>query len=131
MSYQTQIQSEAVNNKNFRKVLFTGGKSQLVVMDIKPGEDIGEETHDHVEQILYVFQGEGKAMLDGKESAVRAGDILVVTPGTRHNIINSGDESLKIATVYCPPNHIDGRVHATKQDAEADMADEEFGHGVE
>lgn len=131
MSYQIQIQSETVNNKNFRKVLFTGGKSQLVVMDIKPGEDIGEETHAHVEQILYVFQGEGKAMLDGKESVVRAGDVLVVTPGTRHNIINSGNESLKIATVYCPPNHIDGRVHATKQDAEADIADEEFGHGVE
>lgn len=131
MSYQSQIADETMKNSNFRKVLFTGKKSQLVVMDIKPGEDIGEETHEHVEQILYFFEGTGKALLNGKESVLRAGDVLVVTPGTRHNIINTGTESLKIATVYCPPNHIDGRIHATKKDAEADMADEAFGHGAE
>lgn len=130
MSYIGNIKEIALTNTLFRKVVFTGQKSQLVVMDIKPGEDVGLETHDHVEQTLYLFQGDGVALLDGKEQSLQAGDVLVVTPGTNHNIINRGDVSLKIATVYAPANHIEGRIHETKQDAIADEEDEAFGHSA-
>ena len=122
------IDRETEENGNFRKVLFTGAKSQLVVMSIPPGDEIGEETHDRVEQTLYFKSGEGEAVLDGERSPVRAGDVLIVLPGTRHNVRNVGDAPLKIATVYAPPNHIDGRVHATKADADADEEDADFGH---
>ncbi|WKZ29103.1 MAG: cupin domain-containing protein [Patescibacteria group bacterium] len=121
---------ETQENENFRKVLFTGKKSQLVAMSIPAGGEIGEETHDHVEQTLYFHAGEGEAVLDGQASPIRAGDVLVVTPGTRHNVRNTGSAPLKIATVYAPPNHIDGRIHATKADADADAEDEAFGHHV-
>lgn len=128
MSYQTNISIETEANGHFRKVLFTGIKSQLVVMNIPPGGEIGEETHDHVEQVLYFQSGNGEAILNDIPSAVGPGDVLVVTPGTKHNIKNTGSDPLKIATVYAPPNHIDGRVHQTKADADADTEDEEFGH---
>lgn len=131
MSYLGRIEDVAMENNYFRKVLFTGKKSQLVVMDIKPGEDIGEETHAHVEQVLYFFVGEGKSVLDGKERKLKAGDVLIVTPGTKHNVINTGAGSLKVATVYVPPNHIDGTVHKTKADAVADVKDEAFGEQVQ
>jgi mannose-6-phosphate isomerase-like protein (cupin superfamily) len=119
---------ETDENRNFRKVLYTGAKTQLVVMSIPPGGEIGEETHDCVEQVLYVKSGQGEAILDGERSPLAKGDALVVLPGTRHNVRNVGDVPLKIATVYAPPNHIDGRVHAAKADADADHEDEEFGH---
>lgn len=83
-----------------------------------------------MEQVLFFLSGTGKATLDGKESSVRAGDVVVVTPGTRHNFINDGKEPLKIYTVYAPPNHIHGRIHPTKANADADVEDEEFGHRV-
>lgn len=130
MSYRTNIYDAARDNENFRKVLFTGAMSQLVVMSIPPGGEIGEETHDHVEQTLFFLSGHGKAMLNDVESSVTTGDVVVVTPGTKHNFVNIGSEVLKIYTVYAPPNHIDGRVHRTKADADADQEDEEFGHGV-
>ena len=130
MSYQTNILESTQNNSNFRTVLFTGKKSQLVVMDIKPGEEIGLETHDNVEQTLFFMTGTAKAILDGQESAVKAGDVVVVTPGTAHNFINTGTETLKVYTIYAPANHIDGRIHKTPAEAQADDEDEEFGHGV-
>jgi len=130
MSVILSLQKITAENTNFRKVVFTGLKTQLVVMDIPVGGEIGEETHAHVEQTLYFESGEGKVFLDGKESSVKAGDVLVVTPGTRHNVMNSGTASLKVFTVYAPPNHIDGRVHETKADADADVEDEVFGHGT-
>lgn len=130
MSYQTNILKNTTENKNFRTVLFTGQKSQLVVMDIKPGEEVGLETHDHVEQSLFFMSGSGKAILDGKESEIKAGDVVVVTPGTEHNFVNTGTESLKIYTIYAPANHIDGRVHKTPADAIADQEDEDFGHSI-
>ncbi|HTK60158.1 MAG TPA: cupin domain-containing protein [Candidatus Baltobacteraceae bacterium] len=130
MSFIIHIDAETDANRNFRKVLATGEKSQLVVMEIPPGGEIGEETHAHVEQTLYFRSGEGEAVLDGAASPVRAGDVLIVTPGTRHNVRNTGADPLKIATVYAPPNHIDGRIHATKADADADAEDEAFGHGA-
>lgn len=126
--YLGDVISQAKNNTNFRTVIFTGAQSQLVVMDIKPGEDVGEEIHEHVEQTLFFLSGSGKAVFNGKEQPFKAGDVAVVTPGTKHNFINTGTESVKIYTVYAPPNHIDGRIHKTKHDAEADIEDEEFGH---
>ncbi len=131
MSFQTNILSKTAENDFFRQVLFTGSKSQLVVMSIEPGGEIGEETHEHVEQVLFNLSGTGKVVLDGVESEFDPGDVVVVTPGTKHNFINTGTEKLKIYTIYAPPNHIDGRVHKTKADAEADVDDEEFGHKVE
>jgi mannose-6-phosphate isomerase-like protein (cupin superfamily) len=130
MSFQTNIIKAAAENGNFRTVLFTGAKSQLVVMSIPPGGEVGKEAHDHVEQTLFFLSGSGKAILNGVQSAVGAGDSVVVTPGTEHNFLNTGTEPLQIYTIYAPPNHIDGRVHATKADADTDTADEDFGHAV-
>lgn len=130
MSFHTDVFGSTRANENFREVLFTGEKSQLVVMTIPPGGEVGEEVHDHVEQTLFFLEGEGTAVLDGERAPVKAGDAVVVTPGTRHNFLNSGDAALRLFTVYAPANHIDGRVHATKADADADEEDEEFGHAV-
>jgi mannose-6-phosphate isomerase-like protein (cupin superfamily) len=130
MSYITNIVEVAAKNTNFRTVLYTATKSQLVVMNIPPGENVGEETHAHVEQILFFQSGNGKAILDGQESPVKAGNLIIVSPGTKHNFINTGIEPLIIATIYVPPNHMDGRIHKTKADAVADMADEEFGEAI-
>ncbi len=131
MSFQTNIFKVTQDNPNFRQVLFTGAKSQLVVMNIPAGGEIGEETHPHVEQILFFLSGTGKAILDDIETPIAEGDMVVVTPGTKHNFINTGSEDLKVYTIYCPPNHIDGRIHKTKADADADQEDEDFGHKVE
>lgn len=128
MTHIINVIKEVKENENFRKVLLTGLKSQLVVMSIKEGGEIGEETHEHVEQTFVVESGEGVAVLNGVESLLRVGDALVVPPGTRHNVRNIGMTPLKIFTVYTPPNHIDGRIHKTKEDADADTEDEAFGH---
>lgn len=130
MSYSTNIIKDTTDNTNFRHVLFTGEKTQLVVMDIPPGGEVGEEIHEHVEQILFFLSGSGEAVLEGMKQNVGMGDVVVVTPGTKHNFINTGNESLKIYTVYAPPNHIDGRIHLTKADADADVEDEAFGEKV-
>lgn len=127
MSHHTNVVRAARENENFRQVLFTGKKSQLVVMHIPSGGEIGEETHDRVEQTLFFLSGTGEGMLNGETFAVSAGDAVVVTPGTRHNFKNTGEEPLKVYTVYAPPNHIDGRMHRTKADADTDAEDEAFG----
>jgi mannose-6-phosphate isomerase-like protein (cupin superfamily) len=128
MSHISNITEAAQSNTFFRKVIFTGAKSQLVVMSIPPSGEIGEETHEHVEQTLFVERGEGVAVLNGVESPFKQGDALVVTPGTRHNVVNRSATDLKLFTVYAPPNHIDGRIHETKADADKDHEDEAFGH---
>lgn len=130
MSFHASILEATKENLNFRTVLFTGRKSQLVVMSIPPDGEIGAETHDHVEQTLFFLSGQGKAVLNGAESDINPGDVYIVTPGTQHNFINTGTEPLKVYTIYSPPNHIDGRIHATKADADADAEDEEFGNQV-
>jgi mannose-6-phosphate isomerase-like protein (cupin superfamily) len=130
MSYKINVIEETKRNTDFRKVLFTGAKSQLVVMEIPPGGEIGEETHDHVEQTLFILNGEGVVELDGETKSIGPGDAVVVTPGTRHNFKNTGNVPLELYTVYAPPNHIDGRVHESKVDADADTEDESFGHSV-
>jgi mannose-6-phosphate isomerase-like protein (cupin superfamily) len=127
MAYHTNILNEARDNENFRRVLFTGARSQLVVMSIPPGGEIGMETHVHTEQTLFFISGTGEGTLDDKMISVGPGDVVVVTPGTKHNFTNTGGENMKVYTVYAPPNHIDGRVHRTKADADADVEDEAFG----
>lgn len=131
MSYITNIFKQTAENINFRKVLFTGNKSQLVVMEIPVGGEIGEETHGHVEQTLFFMSGMGKVILNGEESSINAGDVVVVTPGTKHNFLNTGTEPLKVYTIYAPANHIDGRIHTTKADADKDDEDEAFGEGIQ
>ena len=129
--YHANVAQEARDNDNYRRVLFTGDKSQLVVMSIAPGEDIGQETHARVEQTIVCVSGSGRLSLNGVESNFGPGDVVVITPGTKHDVRNVGTAPLKLYTIYVPPNHIDQRVQATKADAEADQADEAFGRRVE
>ena len=119
MAFNEDIVKKALANKHFRQVLSTGPHSQVVVMSIPPGGDIGEETHDDVDQILVFVQGEGKAVLDGKKSALAPGRLVHVPAGTRHNFINSGKVDLRLYTVYAPPQHEPGTVHKTKAEADA------------
>lgn len=131
MSYHANLVSATNANEFFRQVLSTGAKSQLVVMSIPPGGDIGAEVHANVEQTLVVVSGNGESIVDGVKQPMLTGDVLVVTPGADHNIVNTGQVPLKLYTVYAPANHIDSRVHKTKAEAEADTEDEAFGHGVQ
>jgi mannose-6-phosphate isomerase-like protein (cupin superfamily) len=127
MSYQGNIIKATQENANFRRVLFTGPNSQLVVMSIPPGGEVGAETHKYTEQTLFFLSGTGEGELDAKKFPIGPGDVVVVVPGTEHNFRNTGAEPLKIYTVYAPPNHIDGLVEATKADADANTADEAIG----
>lgn len=120
--FVTNIESETENNDNFRKVLFTAPHSQLVLMSLNAGEDIGMEVHE-VDQFLRIESGSGKTILDGAETPLEAGSAIVVPAGTQHNIINTGSDKMKIYTVYSPAQHPDGTVHATKAEAEADEND--------
>ncbi len=126
----TDVVAAARSNDAYRHVLFTGTKTQLVLMTIPPGGDIGVEAHPNVEQLIFIVEGRGKAVLESTESPLAPGDVVVVPPGTKHDVVNSGSEPLRIYTVYAPPNHIDGRVQQTKADAEADTADKAFGDAV-
>lgn len=117
------IESIAVKNEAFRRVLYTAANCQLVVMSLKPLEEIGAEVHT-LDQFFRVEEGTGAAILDGVRTAIQPGFAIVVPAGAKHNIINTGDVPLKLYTVYAPPNHRDGVVHQTRKDAEAD--DEQF-----
>jgi mannose-6-phosphate isomerase-like protein (cupin superfamily) len=113
------IEGLAVKNDEFRRVLYTAKHCQLVVMALKPKEEIGAEVH-HLDQFFRVEEGSGEAILDGVWTAIQAGFAVVVPAGTNHNIINTGSVPLKLYTLYAPPNHRDGVVHHTRADAEAD-----------
>lgn len=117
--YVQDIESVAIGNDDFRRVLYTARNCQLVVMALKPQEDIGAEVHK-LDQFFRVEQGQGEAVLDGVKTAIKAGYAVVVPAGARHNIINTGTEPLKLYTIYSTPNHRDGVVHHTRADAEAD-----------
>lgn len=124
MGYVINIEEKSVQNDYFREVLFTTQHSQLVVMSLNPQEEIGMETHEIVDQFLRVEEGEGKAILNGEEFAIKAGFAIVVPAGTQHNIINTSSENkMKLYTVYAPPHHKDKTIHKTKQEAQADSAD--------
>jgi mannose-6-phosphate isomerase-like protein (cupin superfamily) len=113
------IENLAVNNEEFRRVLYTAKNCQLVLMALKPHEEIGMEVH-HLDQFFRVEEGEGEAILDGVHTAIRPGFAVLVPAGTNHNIINTGGVPLKLYTLYAPPNHRDGIVHHTRAEAEAD-----------
>ena len=117
------IEALAVANVDFRRVLYTAGHCQLVLMALQPKEEIGAEVHE-LDQFFRVEQGSGEAVLDGVRSAIRAGFAVVVPAGAHHNIINTGDVPLTLYTLYSPPKHRDGVVHHTRREAEAD--DERF-----
>jgi mannose-6-phosphate isomerase-like protein (cupin superfamily) len=116
------IEALAVENAAFRQVLYTAKHCQLVLMALKPKEEIGAEVHK-LDQFFRVEEGSGEAVLDGVSTAVRAGFAVLVPAGTKHNIINTGTVPLKLYTLYAPPNHRDGVVHQTGQEAEADHED--------
>ena len=113
------IEKKSLENNYFREVLFTGPNSQLVVMSLKPGEDIGMETHGDVDQFIRVEAGQGKAILNGKEEKIEDGSAVVIPAGVEHNIVNSSKtEPLKLYTVYSPPEHPHGTIHKNKAEAE-------------
>lgn len=117
--YVANIEDLSLKNEHFREVLYTDQRVQLVVMSLKPNEDIGEEVHS-LDQFIRVEKGEGKSVLDGAEHAIGDGFAIVIPAGVRHNIINtSSDKPLKLYTLYAPPNHKDGTIHKTKAEAEA------------
>jgi mannose-6-phosphate isomerase-like protein (cupin superfamily) len=113
------IATEAEKSPDFRRVLWTGEHSQLVIMTIPPGGEIGEEVHEDVDQILTFVSGTGKAIVSGAEKNVAQGDLVVVPAGKKHNFLNTGPNPLILYTVYGPPEHADGAVHKTKEQADA------------
>jgi len=118
--FVVNIEQASLENKNFRKVLYTAKNCQLVVMSLKPGEDIGAEVHQ-LDQFIRVEKGMGKSLLNGVEHSLKDGDAVLIPAGTEHNIINlSQSEEMKLYTLYAPPNHRDGVIHQTKEQAEAD-----------
>ena len=127
MHYLDNIEEVTLKNNNFRKVLFTGDHSQLVVMSLKRGEEIGMEVHPNVDQFFRIEKGQGKVIIDGVEHLVTDGDAIIVPAGSEHNVINvSESEFLKLYTIYSPANHKDGIIHHTKEEA---MANEEHFDG--
>lgn len=123
MKFQGNIIELTLANNYFRQVLATNASSQLVLMTILPGEDIGLEIHHDVDQTLVFVEGEGQALVGGQASLVKTGDLIVVPAGTEHNFINTGKVALKLYTIYSPAEHPDGTVHKTKADALADQED--------
>ena len=106
-------------NNDFRREVVTGDHSQVVLMSIVPGGEIGEEVHDAIDQTLVIVEGAGEAVLEGQTMPVAAGTLTFVPAGTRHNFRNTGGQSLKLYTLYAPPGHEPGTVHTTKADADA------------
>ena len=121
--YVQNIEELTVKNKDFRLVLYTSKQSQLVLMALKPKEEIGAEAHKS-DQFFRVEEGSGEAVIDGVRTAIRAGFAIIIPGGTNHNIINTGTVPMKLYTIYSPPNHRDGIVHHTRAEAEKD--DEHF-----
>ena len=123
--FNSNIEKDTLENGNFRKVLYTAKHSQLVVMSLKPKEEIGMEVHPDNDQFLRFEKGTGKVIIDGNEYSVADGSAVIVPSGAEHNVINiSETEELKLYTIYSPAHHKDGTVHGTKEDAMA--SEEEF-----
>lgn len=119
MGKLSNVKQQALDNTYFRRVLETSKNTQLVVMHIPAGGEIGEETHSENDQVLYLVAGEGMVYLNGEASDYKEGDVVVVPAGTKHNFVASKDQPLKIITTYSPPHHPDGTVHKTKAEADA------------
>ncbi|HEX6942862.1 MAG TPA: cupin domain-containing protein [Gemmatimonadaceae bacterium] len=112
------IEKLTVGNQDFRRVLYTGHHTQLVLMALSPGEEIGEEVHEDTDQFFRVEQGEGEVVIDSRSFPIRDGSAIVVPAGARHNVRNTGQQSLRLYTLYSPPHHEDGTVHHTRKDAD-------------
>jgi mannose-6-phosphate isomerase-like protein (cupin superfamily) len=118
VGYVDNIEERTKENSSFRKVLYTGTHMQLVAMSLKPGEDIGEEIHDHVDQFFRVEQGVAKVVIDGEEHTVEEEMVIIVPAGAKHNVINTSEtEDLKLYTIYAPANHPEGTEHVTREEA--------------
>lgn len=122
--FKSNIEKDTLANENFRQVLYTGKHTQLVLMSIAPGSEIGIETHKENDQFFRFEAGEGYVLIDGNQYDVSDGDAVIVPAGAEHNVVNkSSSESLKLYTLYSPPHHKDGIVRSTKEDAEANEED--------
>ena len=117
--YCDNIEKRTVENEDFRRVLYTGHNLQLVLMTLKPGEEIGEEVHEDRDQFFRFEAGSGAVYIDGVENKVEEDFAVIVPQGARHNVKNTGSEPLRMYTIYGPPEHVDGLVEATKAEAEA------------
>ncbi len=124
MGYVDKITDRAMANTFFREVLATGPHTQVVVMSIPPGDDIGAEVHSDVDQVLVIVSGQGEAVLAEERTAIGPGSLVQVPAGTWHDIVNTGTGDLRLYTVYAPPQHAPGTIHRTKADAEAAEASE-------
>jgi mannose-6-phosphate isomerase-like protein (cupin superfamily) len=122
--FSANIEKETLENNNFRKVLYSGKHSQLVLMSLRPNEEIGMEVHPDNDQFFRFEKGEGKCIIDGNEYDLRDGSAIVVPAGAQHNIINvSASDDLKLYTIYSPAHHKDGIIRATKEEAVANEAE--------
>jgi mannose-6-phosphate isomerase-like protein (cupin superfamily) len=117
--FSDNIEKRTIENQDFRRVLYTGHNIQLVLMTLKPGEEIGEEVHEDRDQFFRFEQGSGVVIIDGQENRVEEDFGVIVPQGARHNVRNTGSEPLRLYTIYGPPEHLDGLVKATKAEAEA------------
>ena len=127
MTFKTNIEKDTIENTDYRRVIFTGEKVQLVLMSLKPGEDIPEEIHTGIDQFIRIDAGKATAYVDGKTYELEDGDCIVIPAGKKHRIVNSSDsEDLKLYSIYAPPEHPDGTIHKTK--AEADKYEQEHHH---
>jgi mannose-6-phosphate isomerase-like protein (cupin superfamily) len=115
--FHTNIEQDTLNNDNFRKVLYTSKHMQLVLMTLQPGEEIGEETHPTIDQFFRFEAGKGKCIINDNEYNLSDGDCIIIPAGSKHNIINTGGVALQMYTIYTPPNHQDGVVFSTKEEA--------------
>lgn len=118
--FVSNIEKDTVGNDNFRKVLYTGKNSQLVLMSLKPGEDIGEEIHKDTDQFFRIDSGSGQVVINGVEHDIGNGSAVVVPQGAKHNVINTGKENLKLYSIYSPPHHHFDVIHKTKEEALSD-----------
>jgi mannose-6-phosphate isomerase-like protein (cupin superfamily) len=112
------IEDQTEENRDFRRVLYTGPHMQLVLMSLAPGEELGEEVHETTDQFFRVEEGRGEVVIDGRETRIESDIAIIVPAGMRHNVRNTGHKPLRFYTLYAPPEHPDGTVHRTKADAD-------------
>lgn len=124
--YCDNIEERTVENEDFRRVLYTGHNLQLVLMTLQPGEEIGEEVHEDRDQFFRIEEGSGAVDIDGVENKVEDDFAVIVPAGARHNVRNTGSQPLRLYTIYAPPEHKDGVVQSTKEEADRRHHDEEW-----
>ncbi|HXH32731.1 MAG TPA: cupin domain-containing protein [Bacteriovoracaceae bacterium] len=118
--YVADIEELTTGNSDFRRVLYTGKNLQLVLMALQPGEEIGEEVHEDHDQFFRIEEGNGEVWIDGKKTKIKDDDAIIVPAGAKHNVVNTGGAPLLLYTIYGPPEHRDGVIHATKVEAESE-----------